>query len=125
MNSREDIVISDAKARWRWTRGYVEDIAAGIALAVINRRASGRTYNIGEKEAEAEMDWIQRIGTAAGWAGRLRVVPENALPAELEEPYDWNHHLAGDTSRIRDELGYQEKVSSPEAMRRSVRWEMG
>src|SRR5437588_9807429 len=62
----------------------------------------------------------QRDGT-----GRLRVVPKNALPAELEEPYDWNHHLAGDTSRIRDELGYQEKVSSAEAMRRSVRWEMG
>ena len=123
MDAGEDIVISDAKARWRWTRGYVEDIAVGFALAVTNPRASGRIYNIGERKAESEKDWIARIGEAGGWTGRLTVVPENALPAELQEPYDWNHQLAGDTARIRRELGYHEKISPAEAMRRSVRWE--
>jgi nucleoside-diphosphate-sugar epimerase len=123
MDAGEDIVISDAKARWRWTRGYVEDIATGFALAVTNPRAAGRIYNIGESKAESEKDWIQRIGEAAGWIGRLTVVPENALPVELVEPYDWNHHLAGATARIRRELGYHEKISPAEAMGRSVRWE--
>src|SRR2546423_4018614 len=65
MDAGKDIAISQAKARWRWTRGYVEDIAAGLALAVIHSKASGRIYNIGEKEAESENDWIQRIGKAA------------------------------------------------------------
>lgn len=119
MDAGKDIVVSESKARWRWTRGYVEDIAAGFALAVTNRKASGRIYNIGECEAESEKDWIQRIGRAAGWTGRLKVVPESALP----EPYDWNHDLAADTTRIRRELGYQELVAPAEAMRRSIRWE--
>lgn len=123
MEAGEDIVISEAKAGWRWTRGYVQDIAAGFVLAATNRKASGRIYNIGERAAESEKDWIQRIGEAAGWTGQLRVVSEKALPAALRDPYDWSHHLAGDTGRIRRELGYQEKVSPSEAMRRSVRWE--
>lgn len=123
MDAGEDIVISDAKARWRWTRGYVEDIAAGFALAVANRRPSGRIYNIGEVEAESEQNWIKRIGEAAKWNGRLKILPEKALSAEQREPYDWNHHLAGDSTRIRRELGYQEKVCPDEAMLRSIRWE--
>ena len=123
MDAGEDIVISEAKARWRWTRGYVEDIAAGFSLAITNPRAAGCIYNIGERKAESEKDWIQRIGEAAGWTGRLTIVPEDALPAELAEPYDWNHHLAGATALIRRELGYHEKVSPSEAMRRSVHWE--
>jgi nucleoside-diphosphate-sugar epimerase len=118
MNAGKDIVISQAKAHWRWTRGYVEDIAAGFALAVTNRKAAGRAYNIGEKEAESEQDWIQRIGKAAGWDGELRIGHDDAT-----ERYDWNHHLAGDTGRIRRELGYKETISPGEAMKRSVRWE--
>jgi nucleoside-diphosphate-sugar epimerase len=123
MDAGEDIVISNAQARWRWTRGYVEDIAAGFALAVTNRRASGRIYNVGEREAESEQDWVLRIGEAAGWTGRLTIVREDPLPAEFKEHYNWKHDLAGDTTRIRRELGYHEKISPAEAMRRSVRWE--
>jgi hypothetical protein len=33
------------------------------------------------------------------------------------------HHLATDTSRIRDELGYAERVSRAEALRRTIEWE--
>jgi nucleoside-diphosphate-sugar epimerase len=123
MDAGGDIVIGQAKACWRSTRGYVENIAAGIAVAVTNRKAAGRIYNIGERPAESEKDWIERIGKAAGWTGRLKVVPEAALPPQLRELYDWNYHLAADTARIRRELGYQEKISPAEAMRRTVRWE--
>src|SRR2546423_86602 len=121
MDAGKDIVISQAKARWCWTRGYVEDIADGLALAVTEPKASGRIYNIGEKEAESESDWIQRIGKAAGWNGQLRIAP---TPRNHQrEPYDWNQHLAGDTSRIRRELGYRETITPKEAMKRSVDWE--
>ena len=123
MDAKENIIIGEAKARWRWTRGYVEDIAFGLALAVENRSAVGEIFNIGEEEAEREIDWIRRIGRAAKWRGEIEVVPEDTLPKELAEPYDWNHDLAGDTRRIRHTLGYRETVSPGEAMERSVRWE--
>jgi len=123
MDAQHDIVISEAKARWRWTRGYVEDIAAGLALAVIHPKAMGRIFNIGEKDAASEIDWIRRIGRAAGWEDQPRIVSEDGLPAELAEPYDWRYDLAGDTTRIREELGYRETVPAVEAMARSVGWE--
>ena len=123
MDSQQNITISEAKARWRWTRGYVEDIAFGISLAALDRNAVGKIYNIGEKEAEAEIDWIRRVGRAAEWQGQIQLVTEDTLPKELAEPYDWHHHLAGDTRRIRESLGYEEQVSRTDAMERSVRWE--
>lgn len=123
MDAGKEIVISHARARWRWTRGYVEDVARGFVLAVTERKASGRIYNIGEKEAESEEDWIHRIGRAAGWNGQLRIVSEDAIPKRPSERYDWDYDLAGDTTRIRRELDYRESVAAGEAMRRSVRWE--
>jgi nucleoside-diphosphate-sugar epimerase len=123
MDAGKDIVINQARARWRWTRGYVEDIAAGFVLAVTNPKASGRIYNIGEKEAESERDWIHRVGKASGWKGQLRIVREDAIPNDRSDRYDWNHHLAGETGRIRRELGYLETTDPGEAMKRSVRWE--
>jgi nucleoside-diphosphate-sugar epimerase len=123
MDAKKNITIGEAKARWRWTRGYVEDIAFGLVLAVENRSAVGEIFNIGEEEAEREIDWIRRIGRAAEWQGEIQVVPEDTLPKELVELYDWNHDLAGDTRRIRQTLGYRETVSPGEAMERSVRWE--
>ena len=123
MDAQEDIFISEAKARWRWTRGYVEDIAFGLGLAAVDPDAVGQMFNVGEEEAESEIDWIRRIGRAAQWQGEIEVVPENTLPIDLAEPYDWDHHLAGDTRRIRETLGYKEIVSPGDAMERSVRWE--
>jgi nucleoside-diphosphate-sugar epimerase len=123
MDAGKEIVISHGKARWLWTRGYVEDIAAGFVLAATDRKASGRIYNIGEKEAESERDWICRIGKAAGWSGQLRIVSEDAIPNNAIERYDWDCDLAGDTSRIRRELGYRETVAPAKAMADSVRWE--
>jgi nucleoside-diphosphate-sugar epimerase len=118
MDAGKDIAMSRAKARWRCSRGYVADIAAGFALAVTNPRAVRPVYNVGESPAESEAAWIERIGRAAGWTGRLTI-----RSAKSGEPYDWNHDLAGDTSLIRHELGYHEQFSATEAMARTVRWE--
>lgn len=121
MDAREKVTISEAKARWRWTRGYVEDIAFAFVLAAVDRHAAGQIFNAGEKEAESEIDWLRRIGRAANWPGEIEIIAK--LPNELAEEYDWNHHLAGDTERIRQTLGYEETVSPNEAVERSVRWE--
>ena len=123
MDANDEITVSRAKARWRWTRGYVEDVAVGFVLAATHPLALGRIYNIGEKVAESELDWLRRIGQAAGWRGQAKIVPDEALPKELAEPYDWRHDLAADTRLIRQELGYAEKVSPKKAMERTVSWE--
>jgi nucleoside-diphosphate-sugar epimerase len=120
---RSAILMSEHKARWRWGRGYVEDVGAAVALAATDERATGRTYNVGEAQARTEGEWVRTIGKAAGWVGQVLAVPDDLLPGHLRSPNDWRHDVVGDTTRIRHELGYQQAVSAPEAIRRTIAWE--
>ncbi|HEY1252531.1 MAG TPA: NAD-dependent epimerase/dehydratase family protein, partial [Thermoanaerobaculia bacterium] len=115
-----EIRIDRAKTRWRWTRGAVGDVAEAIALAVTNPRAAGRTYNVGEEDALSEADWIRAIAEAAGWKGVVREVASGELPEPEREAYDFRHDLVADTTRIRRELGFRERVGRAEALRRTV-----
>ena len=123
MDNGRDILLDEAKAQWRWTRGYVEDVALAIVLAITNEKAAGRVYNVGEQRAQAEGDWVKKIGQVAGWHGEVKTVPRATLPEHLVEPCDWTHDLAANTNRIREELGYHETISPDEALQRAVAWE--
>jgi nucleoside-diphosphate-sugar epimerase len=108
MDDHRPIILLDEQiAQWRWTRGYVENMAAAIALAVTDERAAGRIYNVGEEQALTEADWVRAIGRVAGWRGDVVVVPRNRLPLTLRwwgdaaMAQDW----LLDTTRIRAELG--------------------
>ena len=48
---------------------------------------------------------------------------KDSLPAQAQAEADYEHHLVTDTSRIRAELGYQERVSREEALRETINWE--
>jgi nucleoside-diphosphate-sugar epimerase len=121
---RPAILLDEEIARWRWTRGYVENVALAIALAVTDERASGRIYNVGEEQALTEAEWVHAIGRAAGWTGEVVVVPRECLPRALRPWGDatMEQDLAVDTTRIRAKLGYTEPVPRAEALRRTVAW---
>lgn len=120
---RPEILLDERLARWRWTRAYVENGAAAIALAVTDERAAGRVYNVGD-DALTYAGWVRAIGDAAGWHGEVRAMPSDSLPASLRPPPgDYDQHLVADTTRIRQELGYREVVSLEEGLRRAVEWE--
>jgi nucleoside-diphosphate-sugar epimerase len=122
-DGRERILIERRRAHWRWTRGYVENVAAAIALAVSDSRAAGRVYNVGEEFALSEAEWARAIGDAAGWSGEIVEVAADDLPAHLALPYNWDHHIHGDTGRIRKDLGYVEPIARSEALKATVDWE--
>jgi nucleoside-diphosphate-sugar epimerase len=88
-----------ATANWRWTHGYVDDVAAAIALAATHPRAAGRLYNVGERETPTQATRLQALG--------VRVVIE-AIGSPRPD-------LVYDTHRIRDELGFAEITSDPSA----------
>jgi nucleoside-diphosphate-sugar epimerase len=123
MRGGEPFLLERAKAAWRWTRGYVEDVAGAIAVAATDPRATGRTYNVGAKTALGEAEWTRAIGRAAGWDGEVRAVAREELSDAPAESCDFAHDLAADTSRIRRELGYREDSSFEAGLRDSVDWE--
>jgi nucleoside-diphosphate-sugar epimerase len=118
-HQRPAIVLDEGMARWKCPRGYVEDVAAAIALAVVDDRAAGRTYNIGEPVACTEAEWVQRIGEIAGWRGEVVTVPVGRDPL----PYRFEQDLDMDSRRIREELGFAEVAAPQEALPRTIAWE--
>lgn len=123
-DGRPAILLEDEFARWRWTRDYVENVAAAIAKAAHSDYARSAIYNVGEEDPLTYADWVRAIGRVAGWQGAVEVVQKDRLPARLRPPNgDYGQHLVADTGRIRKELGYLETVSRYEGLRRTVEWE--
>jgi nucleoside-diphosphate-sugar epimerase len=122
-DQRPAILLDEVHARWRWARGFVEDVAEAIVAATVDDRSAGRIYNVGEPDALNEADWVRAIAEAAGWHGQIVTVPRERIPSRLSPPGNFEQHLVYDTSRIRQELGYCEKVPRAQALARTVAWE--
>jgi nucleoside-diphosphate-sugar epimerase len=123
MEAQRDIGVQDTYGRWRWTHGYVENVAEAAALAATDRRAGSRVYNVGEAETPSMAERLEELGRAIGWGGRVLAVPVDELPPEQRMPLDFAHDLVMDSSRIRRELGFRERVSRAAGLERTIEWE--
>ena len=123
VDDRPFILLGEAQARWRWTYGYVENVAAAIARAATSQQAAGRIYNVGERTTPTEAERVQALGEVVGWEGEVIELPNEDLPDHLQAPFCWEYELATDTRRIRDELGYTEPVAREDAFEQTVAWE--
>jgi nucleoside-diphosphate-sugar epimerase len=122
-DGRPAILMDEAEARWKWTHGYVENVAHAIVLAVTDERAAGHIYNVGEPFTFTMAEWVEKIGEAAEWQGQIARVPQGRLPEPLRWGINAEQHIVVDSTRIRQELGYSERVHIDEAIRRTVAWE--
>ena len=123
-DGRPAIILDEAAANWRWARGYVEDVAYAIALAVTNERAAGRIYNVAYEKTFTGAEWAQQIARNVGWKGEVLVLPSDQLPPDLRSSkFDLSQQYVVDSSRIRKELGYTEVVQFDVALRRTIEWE--
>jgi len=122
-DKRPAILLDEKDAHWRWTHGYVENVADAIALAVTNQQASGRIYNVGEPFTLTMAERIRKIAEAAGWNGNIVLVPQDKLPEPLKWGINSEQDIVVDSSRIRKELGYAEQIAPDEAFRRTIDWE--
>jgi len=108
---------------WVGPRGYVENVAAAIALAAVDDRAAGRIFNVGEQDQPTELEWARRIADAMQWTGRFVTLPRDRMPPHLVQPGNTDQHWAISTTRIREELGYEEPVARDDAISRTIAWE--
>jgi nucleoside-diphosphate-sugar epimerase len=122
-DGRPAILIDERFAGWRWVRGYVEDVAAAIALAATDERAAGRVYNVAQPEAYTEAEWARMVADVHGWHGEILAVPSEILPEALRPNYDERQEYVVSSDLIRAELGYQERIPLTEGLRRTIEWE--
>lgn len=124
-DGRRVILFEETTAQWLSPRGYVENVAAAIALAAVSEQAAGRVYNVTESPAFSEMEWARKIATVMRWNGEFVVLPKKNMPAHLIFPGNPAQHWEADSSRIRRELAYREPVALEEAIKRTIDWERG
>jgi nucleoside-diphosphate-sugar epimerase len=122
-DGRPYLLLDEVRAGWRWTRGYVENVAAAVVRAATDKRAIGRVYNIGEEEPLTEREWVGSIARAADWNGDVVILPPGILPENLSRPLRWEQSQWADTSRLRKELDFVDPLPRSEAMKRTVEWE--
>jgi hypothetical protein len=122
-DGRRAIIYEAGLAAWKTPRGYVENVAAALALAAVDDRAARRIYNVAETPAFSELEWARKIAAATGWTGDFVVLPWDHTPEHLRQPGNSAQHWEADSTRIRNELGYREPVSIEEGIRRTIEWE--
>ena len=120
---RHVIVLEESLANWRGSYGYVENVAFAIALATTNEKAKGRIYHVAEKEIPSEAERIAKIGKLAGWKGEILTLPKEKMPTEWKLMLNTKQDWLVDSSRIRNELGYQEIFTQDEALKITIEWE--
>ena len=121
-DGRRRILFEEGWAAWRSPRGYVENVAAALALAAVSERAAGRVYNVAEMPAFSELDWAGKVAAATGWDGEFITLPKERTPPHLVAPGNSAQHWDTDSTRIRRELGYKELVPLDEAIHRTIVW---
>jgi nucleoside-diphosphate-sugar epimerase len=118
-----ELRIQDGWAGWRWTHGFAEDVAEAVVIAVANDTSAGRIYNVGEAAAPTMLERMVEFAEAARWNGKILSVPAAELEENDRMAYDFAHHIAYDTTRIRTELGYGEIIPRQVALSRTLEQE--
>jgi nucleoside-diphosphate-sugar epimerase len=117
--SGDTVRIDIRQADFRWTRGYSENVADAIVLAAREDAAAGKIYNVGEPDTPTDKEWVRMVGEAAGWHGRI----ETAENVEGTLPVNFAYDLATNTSAIRRDLRYSERIPRADALKATVIWE--
>src|SRR6185369_7434734 len=73
-DGRPALLLDERMAQWRATRGFVENVAAALALAATHDAAAGRVFNVCDAAAHSEMEWTRAVARAARYTGDLIAV---------------------------------------------------
>jgi len=126
LQTQKPLKIPRQWAEWVTTHGYVENVAAGVALCVGSPRAIDTVFNIGECIPVDKLTWAERIAECLSWTGEIQICDDtNCDFAQSLEALDLSVPFLIDSTRIRKELGYSEPVSIPDGLQRTISDERG
>ena len=123
LDRRKFILLSQQHTSWRAPWGYIDNVAEAFALAVENKAAADKIYNVCEPGRPTIVDWLRLVAEITGWKGRL-ITGDGPFPApDSSAQFNLAQDLDMDSTKIRTELGYTEIVDRKEALRRTIEWE--
>ena len=118
-DGRAVIPLNDGYANWRSSWSFVDNVAHAIATTMTDERAAGRIYNVAEQAHPTMAEIAVELAAIVGWHGEIVELSEELLAA----PLGTAQNLVASGDRIRDELGYVERVPRAEALLATIEWE--
>jgi GDPmannose 4,6-dehydratase len=109
---QEELALGNLEARRDW--GFAGDYVTGMWLML--QQPTPDDFIIATGESHSIRDFLDLAFDAAGlpdWEGYVREDPRFMRPAEVD-------HLIGDSTRAREQLGWEPKVSFPDLVRMMV-----
>lgn len=116
----EPLVIPRQWAAWTTTYGYIDDVAAGIALVLGHDSAANRVFNIGERVPVTQIEWARRIAAVMAWHHEIEAADVSSELARQAGSLDLEVPFKVDSARIRQELGYTESVSIGDSLYQTI-----
>jgi nucleoside-diphosphate-sugar epimerase len=107
------------------TRGFAQNMAHAILLAVDNPEASaGQIYNCGDDVQFTVAQWVGLIAQEMDWRFEFLNVPDKYanMSRDLMLFRGSSHHQVLGLSKAQSQLGYTDQVSPRHAIAASVRW---
>ncbi|MGE4238927.1 NAD-dependent epimerase/dehydratase family protein [Ramlibacter sp.] len=111
----------------RW--GYAANVAHALLLAVDQPEAcSGQIYHVADDVQHSLRQRIELIARTLGHEWELVNLPQNLAARACPLWGDHKHmtydstHMAFDTTKVRTQLGYSDKVPTAEAIALSAKW---
>ena len=124
LDGRKHIVLPDSGLTLV-TRGYSENMAHAVLLAVDQPAASGgQIYNCGDVHQLTVAQWVEVIASQLDASLEIISVPGPlAYPArDILISRRTSHHQLFDMHKLRADLGYEDKVPVLDALASTVRW---
>jgi nucleoside-diphosphate-sugar epimerase len=122
-DDRPAIFLHSGYAQWRSTWGYVDNVASAITTSILDDRASGRIFNVGDVNNLSTLQWIEKIGSVIGWDGQVIILENDHLPDHLQPGFNTDQLMVADCSLIHSVLDLEETVPIDEAIRRTYAWD--
>ncbi|MBA2474361.1 MAG: NAD-dependent epimerase/dehydratase family protein [Actinobacteria bacterium] len=112
LEGRDLVVRGDGSQIRAWC--YVDDMVAGVLLALEHPAAVGQSFNIGNKRSTVTIyDLAQRIKRLTGAPSALVFEPHRSVDVELRIP---------NVDKARELLGFEAKVDLDEGLARTIAW---
>ena len=127
------IVLAPNGGQAVFSRGYLENMAHAVALAVDAPSAGDRVFNVADVGQLTIRQMIDAVAEILEHQWEVIDLPESLLPPHQPsqalpyciDPYHIQPHLLLDTTGVRMQLGYADVVPPTAALEQTVRWLAG
>ena len=121
-DNRPQILLSEEESNFRWTHGYIENIASVILQVAGNDDTAGQIYNAGDSQTPTMEERIRCWANIMNWEGDIVTVAKKRLPKTLQNHFNYDYDLEVDTSKIRSAIEMSGEYSQKESVAKTAAW---